>query len=61
MMPETTPWGESFADLAAAILADKTSPPVLLLAAFLYQRGQQARLLSLIDQAVALNAAEASL
>ena len=51
----STPWGESFADLADAVLADKSAPPVLLLAAFLYKRGAEARLRSLIAEAVALN------
>jgi hypothetical protein len=52
-----TPWGESYDDLAAAILRDKAAPPVLLLAAFLYQRGAPARLRQLVADAVALDAA----
>lgn len=42
-------------DLAVAVLADKSAPPVLLLAAFLHQRGEPVRLRSLIAEAVALN------
>lgn len=38
--------------IAEAILADRSSPPELLLAAFWYQRGQPDRLLSLIAEAL---------
>lgn len=54
----TTPWGEDFSDLAVAVLDDHAAPPVLTLAAFLYQRGAESQLRSLIADAVALNEAD---
>jgi hypothetical protein len=56
---DATPWGESFDDLAAAVLGDKDAPPVLLLSAFLHQHGAQENMRSLVTEAVALNEAEA--
>ena len=53
--PGVAPWGESFDDLAAAVLADKSAPPVLALAAFMYQRGVRGELRSLVEDAVALD------
>jgi hypothetical protein len=53
-----TPWGESYDDLADAVLADKTAPPVLLLAAFLYRHGDEKRLRKLIGDTAALTPEE---
>ena len=60
MSVAVTPWGETFAGLADAILADRDAPPFLALAAFLAKHGDDSRLRSLVADAVALNAAEAA-
>lgn len=54
------PWGESYDELAGAVLADKSAPPILLLAAFLYQHGEQSTLRGLIADAIALDQKEAA-
>jgi hypothetical protein len=53
-MADLTPWGEPYADLAAEVIRDKSAPPVLALAAFMFRIGAEADLRSLIDDAVAL-------
>lgn len=51
-MSDVTPWGETYADLAEAILADPDAPPVLLLAAFVFRHGDERGLRSLVAAAV---------
>ncbi len=53
-----TDWGETYHDLAEAILADRDAPPPLAMAAFLYRHGEQAPLRSLVATAVDLDEKE---
>ena len=55
---ECLPWGETLNELAAAVLADKYAPPVLVFAAFRARHGDANELRALIAEAVALNTAE---
>jgi hypothetical protein len=57
MSDDLTTWGESYDELAAAVLEDKSAPPVLAIAAFLHKHGETKPLRSLVAEAVALNEA----
>lgn len=57
-MSERSPWGETYDELAEAVLADKNAPPVLALAAFLHRQGEPTRLRGLVADAVALDACD---
>lgn len=57
---ERLPWGETFPELTEAVLADKSAPPALLLAAFQAKLGDDRKLRSLIADALALDEADAA-
>lgn len=55
---DVTPWGETYAELADAILDDPDAPPVLALAAFVFRHGSESCLRSLVAAAAARAEAE---